>query len=287
MTMISIRRPPYSSAARCALFAQMLVILADWAISRCPHLTPFLSRINQSSQANNPSPYVGYQNQPRSQESPGAYGGYYGNRNGHGRPDSYYDSAGAPPNPNGRRVGVVPRNHSDPALYGHNGNQGIYPLHGQQASYDTVGSASNGSHATDQWGNSTDPSSENSSIDRVQATTKPDLGEAYGFNGFGGAPQFQGPILEEHGQGSPAYGQPGYGRAPAANGNGNGYPYRGNGSAPPPPPHKDDRPPRVPVKLGAPAPGARRQLPVGNRPPPPVAPEKRRSWLKRTFSRGS
>jgi hypothetical protein len=72
----------------------------------------------------------------------------------------------------------------------------VYPSHGYQQSYDTVTTASGtGSHGTEQWGNSTDPSSENSSLDRINQVAKPDLGEVYGFSGFGGAPQFQGPIL--------------------------------------------------------------------------------------------
>lgn len=195
----------------------------------------------------------------------------------HSRPDSIIDNYGHAPSQygSGRRFG--PRNHSDPALYGHNNTQGVYPSHGHQQSYDTVASASNGSHATDQWGNSTDPSSENSSIDRVQTAPKSDLGEAYGFNGFGGAPQFQGPILEEHGQGAPGYGHPGYGQSQVAAGN--GPPYQGN-AAPAPPPHAPpkDTGPKVPIKLGSSA--------VGSRPPPPVDTDKRKSWLKRRFSKG-
>lgn len=194
------------------------------------------------------------------------------------RPDSIIDNYGNVPNQygSGRRFG--PRNHSDPALYGQNSTQGVYPSHGHQQSYDTVASASNGSHATDQWGNSTDPSSENSSIDRVQTVPKPDLGEAYGFNGFGGAPQIQGPILEEHGQGAPGYGHPGYGQSQVAAGN--GHPYQGNG-APAPPPHAPpkDAGPRVPIKLGTSA-------AVSSRLPATVETDKRKSWLKRRFSKG-
>lgn len=197
---------------------------------------------------------------------------------GNSRPDSFIDNYGNPSNQNasGRRFGP-PRNHSDPALYGHNNAQGIYPSHGHQQSYDTVASASNGSHATDQWGNSTDPSSENSSIDRVQTAPKPDIGEAYGFNGFGGVPQFQGPILEEHGQDAPGYGQPGYGQSQLTHGN--GFPYQGN-QVPVPPPHAPpkDTEPRVPINLG--------DSPVGSRAPPSVDTDnKRRSWLKKRFSK--
>lgn len=223
---------------------------------------------------------TGYQAQQR---SPADGGEYYGNHISHSRPDSIIDNYGNAPNQlgSGRRFG--PRNHSDPALYGNNNTQGVYPSHGHQQSYDTVASASNGSHATDQWGNSTDPSSENSSIDRVQTAPKPDLGEAYGFNGFGGAPQIQGPILEEHGHGAPGYGHPGYGQSQVAAGN--GHPYQGNGG-PAPPPHASpkDPGPRVPIKLGSSSVGG--SSTVGNRPPPTVDTDKRKSWLKRRFSKG-
>ncbi|KAF6230185.1 hypothetical protein HO133_004524 [Letharia lupina] len=225
--------------------------------------------------------FSGYQAQQ--QRSPADGGGYYGNRMSHSRPDSIMDNYGNAPNQHGSGRRFGPRNHSDPALYGHNNTQGVYPSHGHQQSYDTVASASNGSHATDQWGNSTDPSSENSSIDRVQTAPKPDLGEAYGFNGFGGAPQIQGPILEEHGHGAPGYGHPGYGQSQVAAGN--GHPYQGNG-APAPPPHAPpkDAGPRVPIKLGSSAVGMRSA--VGSGPPPAVDTDKRKSWLKRRFSKG-
>ena len=218
-------------------------------------------------------------------------GGYYGNRHGGSRPESYVENHAYPQsqhgNANGNGYGrkFIPKNFSDPALYGHANGQAVYPSHGHQQSYDTVASASNGSHGTDQWGNSTDPSSENSSIDRAQPTTKSDLGETYGFNGFGGGPQFQGPILEEHGQGAPGYGQPGYGQERIAAGN--GYPYQGNGVPPAPPPHASlgDRATRAPIKLGEAS--APNEVPsVSRRPPPPVENEKRKSWLRRRFSRG-
>ena len=219
------------------------------------------------------------------QRPPGDGGGYYGNRHSIVRPDSYIDNYAPPPTNHygqGRRFG--PRVNSDPALHGqtsHSG-QGVYPSHVYQQSYDTVASSSgNGSHATDQWGNSTDPSSENSSIDKIPQAPKPDIGEAYGFNGFGGAPQFRGPILEEHGQGYPAYGQPGYGQQ--QNATGAGYQHSGNGLGPPaPPPHlpHKETSSRVPIKLGnsPSAAGTTRATSNANS-------EKRKSWLKRRFSR--
>ena len=209
------------------------------------------------------------------------------------RPESYYDNGTAPGTPyyggGSRRFG--PRNNSDPALYGNNINSqaGVYPSHVQQPSYDTVGTLSNGSHITDQWGNSTDPSSENSSIDRAQQASKSDVGEIYGFSGFGGGPHIQGPILEEHGQGAPGYGQPGYGQSQMSNGN--GYAFQGNSVPPkvpahggPMPPPKESAPPRVPIRLGANNPGASRGASGG--PPLPPKTEKRKSWLGKRFSRG-
>lgn len=215
------------------------------------------------------------------QRGPVDSGGYYGNRMG-SRPDSYIDTNGNSPvqNNHGRRFGPGHRVSSDPVMYGNNNRGGVYPSHGYQQSYDTVASASvNGSGATEQWGNSTDPSSENSSIDRVPQATKPEVGEAYGFSGFGGTPQFQGPILEEHGSESPAYGQPGYGQShPSMTG---GMPFQGNGAAPPaPPPHgiQPQSAPRVPIKLGGSG-----QIPTS--PSSTTNSEKRKSWLKRRFSK--
>lgn len=209
------------------------------------------------------------------QRSPIDGRGQNGNRMS-SRPSSYVE------NNHGRRFGPGHRIASDPVLYGRN-SQGVYPSQGYQQSYDTVASASvNGSGGTDPWGNSTDPSSENSSIDRVQQAPKPDLSEQYGFSGFGGAPQYQGPILEEHGQDSPGYGQPGYGQSHTTAGG--GFPFQGNGVPPPPPPPHQRSPkhnaPRTPIKLGGSA------APVQASPPPPASSEKRRSWLKRRFSKG-
>lgn len=199
------------------------------------------------------------------------------------RPDSYIDNYSNPPNQyqtnQGRSARLSQRIVSEPGVYGRN-NQAVYPSHGHQQSYDTVTSASGtGSHATDQWGTSTDPSSENSSIDKIQQVSKADLGEEYGFNGFGGAPQFRGPILEEHGLDAPAYGQPGYGQAQMSLSN--GYPYQGNSGRPPPPSHKETAP-RVPIKLGNASGPKGEAIHVQ-----PQAVEKRKSWLKRRFSKSN
>ncbi|KAL8774678.1 MAG: hypothetical protein Q9209_000617 [Squamulea sp. 1 TL-2023] len=206
-------------------------------------------------------------------------GGYYGNRTSMGRPDStYVDNNGGNFNQPGYGRRFNNRADSDPVLYGTN-NQGVYPTHGYHQSHDTVASASgNESHNTDPWGNSTDPSSENSSIDRIQHGPKPDPVETYGFNGFGGAPQFQGPILEEHGVDDRAYGEAiDYGQPQKL---GNGFPIHSrNAVPPPPPPHASTKPNpvKVPIKLGN-SPTKEGSSPNGNT-------TKRKSWLKRRFSR--
>lgn len=190
----------------------------------------------------------------------------------------------------GRKFG--PRTHSDPVLHGKN-SQGVYPTHGYQQSYDTVTSSGSGagSGGTDQWGNSTDPSSENSSVDKIQQAPKqPDLAEIYRFPGFGGAPQLQvqGPIMEELIQGAPAYGQPGYGQSQGRSGL--GYAYQGNDVAPPPPPHAPpyvppkDNGPRVPIKLGV-SNGVSNNGGRGNNGSRSDVGGKRTSWIKRRFSK--
>ncbi|KAL8842423.1 MAG: hypothetical protein Q9170_000551 [Blastenia crenularia] len=228
------------------------------------------------SRADTVDAFNGQRQRPQQRYGGEASVGHNNNRMSIGRPDSYIDSYGGSPNQpgSGRRIGQ--RVTSDPVQYGTN-SHGLYPAHGYHQSFDTVASASgNESHNTDPWGNSTDPSSENSSIDRVQAQ-KPDPTETYGFNGFGGAPQFQGPILEENGVNSPSYGQVGYGQ-PQGSMNGSPLHSRNGGlSAPPQHGASNQTSPRVPIKLG--------NLPGKGRPLPDAPAERRKSWLKRRFSK--
>ncbi len=149
---------------------------------------------------------------------------------------------------------------------------------------------------TDQWGNSTDPSSENSSVDRVQAAQtsapapppKPDLAEVYGFNGFGETPALQSPgygdVLDQYG-GSPSGPSRPYEADKAMAG-----PYGGvSADTPPPPvpPHhapQDRAPgPRLPIKLGGGASNPAATVEPSTARPGPG--EKRKSWFKR-FSKG-
>ena len=226
-------------------------------------------------------------------------GGYYGSRTPVPRPDTrpdsyYYDGYGAgPPPPPRHRYGQ--RLNSDPGLSRYaNPNQGVYPSHGYHQSHDTVNTGmSNGSESTGQWANSTDPSSENSSIDRVNPpSAKPEPQETYGLTGFGGGPNFQGPILEEYGSGShgAAYPVPSVGRVPGQNISG----------ALPGQQQYYDIPPTAPPKAGQPQ-GQRKLMKLNSGPEiypsqKGVAPsrseldhtpsEKRKSWFKRRFSKG-
>jgi len=188
------------------------------------------------------------------------------------RPESYYTdagNAGGPSNgyyPNRARY---PRTASEPHF---NNGQGVYPVPGNQQSYETVTTAS-GSGSSDPAGYSTDPSSENSSVDRV--TPLPPVkepGESYGFSGFGANPQIQPPgahLQEQYIANGPN----------GAQRQGNGNPNQG----PPPVPRKETPIARVPIKLNASSgnigPGG---LNPGQR---PGAGEKRKSWFGKRFSR--
>lgn len=213
-----------------------------------------------SGYASRRSSYYGGHDQNRYSQA----SGYYGSRQA--ARDSYFDSGHGMGGP----VGGPPRtrNHrmqSDPGWnrYSHGGN-GVYPSYGYQQSRDTVNTnGSNGSHSDP---NSADPGSDNSSFERPTPVSKPDLGEQYGFQGFGGAP-----ILEEYPNPSAPLNN-GYGvQQPQANG------YSGQNG--PPVPAKN-----APIKLGqptgAPANGAARPAVLQRQ-----NTEKRKSWFKRRFSK--
>jgi len=223
------------------------------------------------------------------------------------RPDSYVDPYGnpqSPPMPPGRGR-FSQRMNSDPSGYGMgNGNQNLppnnpyqYPPYqqsrGSLGSGLGGGSASGGSYNTDPWGNSTDPSSENSSLDRIKA----DSNEMVGGQGA-------------YGQSGQPYTNNSYGQMPNHNGfghgsNGNGVP-NGNafygqhsslqnvmssgdedqfgGSGPPLPalPPKDGVQVRLaPIQLNAPT----NYTPLGTKVANKEAGEKRKSWFRRSSSR--
>ncbi len=192
-----------------------------------------------------------------------------GRGNGMARPESYYTDAGnaGPSNgyyPNRARY---PRTATDPH---YNNGQGVYPIPGNQQSYENVTTAS-GSGSSDPAGYSTDPSSENSSVDRVTPlppTKEP--GESYGFSGFGANPQIQPPgaHLQEQYVANGANG---------AQRQGNGYPSQG----PPPVPRKETPMARVPIKLN----GSSGNVGPGGQNLQRPAVEKRKSWFGKRFSR--
>lgn len=173
------------------------------------------------------------------------------NRYASGNGGGYYGGQRAESMIGGPRRHPNARMSSEPMMYG----QRTHPQHAHQQSQDT------GSDSTGPWANSTDPSSENSSIDRIAPPAKP-YGEngmngyspnGYAHNGYG-PNGFQGPIPEEGGS------------------------YAMHGGAPP-----VQAPERRPIPLGnsgdTPLPPG--HLPSTKRPEQ----EKRKSWLSRRFSK--
>jgi len=175
------------------------------------------------------------------------------------RPESYYnngDNGAGPSNgyhPNRARY---PRTASEPQ-FGAGG--GVYPPNGNgnPQSYETVATGSGSS--ADPAGYSTDPSSENSSLERIAQLAPKDPSETYGLAGFGNTPQYG--LNEQYvSNGGPVQ-------------QGNGYQNQG----PPPLPRKESVP-RVPIKLGATSGNAvlEKKLSAG---------EKRKSWFGKRFSK--
>ncbi|KAF2426500.1 hypothetical protein EJ08DRAFT_699964 [Tothia fuscella] len=196
-------------------------------------------------------------------------GAYYNQRNGPNNRDSYYEGQ------NRQRYGV--RQHSDPALNRYNNGQGqgqgVYPQPNYGQSSATVNTGGSNGSASDQWHPSTDPSSENSSIERAKG------------EGHDGQQAHREPISEE---GRYTYGN-GNGNG---NGNGGGYhPGYMNGGAPPaPPPKNAPAAQRQVIKLGDGGSGSS-PMPLnassGNTGRAAYGGEenKRKSWLKRRFSK--
>jgi len=124
-----------------------------------------------------------------------------------------------------------------------------------------VTTASGSGSSPETIGYSTDPSSENSSVDRIAPLPKEPI-DNYGFNGFGNTPQYTlpGASLEQYG----------------AQRQQNVYPNQG-----PPPPRKEVGS-RVPMKLNATSGNAGR-APEAR----PSVGEKRKSWFGKRFSKNS
>lgn len=161
---------------------------------------------------------------------------------------------------------------------------------------------SNGYSSSEPWGNSTDPSSENSSVDRIHAPMKPEHGDAYGY--AQNAPERVSPrhdaIQEEYGHDGNGYTQGHYDPAytqqhvPASYG-ANGQPARPaqNGQTMPPSaaPGRQHQPQRNIIPLGGadrpPAPPPKHnKLQAQNPLQRQMSAEgKRKSWLSRKFSK--
>lgn len=217
---------------------------------------------------------LGYQqsNQSRGLQE----GGYYANRNSTYRPDSFIDQYTSPDVPapgQGRGMRTNMRMSSEPMFPGGRGQRAVYPSHGYQQSYDTVNSS--GSHQTDPYGNSTDPSSENSSLDRIHQLPKQNeqqqpVGDNHRFIGFGGNGQ-QYP-LENYSTGQGGYGRSGYANASPS------QPRYDAQERPPPPPKES---PRAPIKLNSQGTSSPLTRQVSDSP----TTDKRKSWFKRRFSK--
>jgi len=193
-----------------------------------------------------------------------------GRGNGMTRPDSYYNPADNPgPGSGGPSNGYFPnrarypRTASEPHF---NNGQNVYPVPGNQQSYETVTTASGSGSSADPAGYSTDPSSENSSVDRIAPQKDP--AETYGFNGFGNNPQYLPP-------GS------GINDLNGAQRQGNGYQHQG----PPPLPRKESAGPRVPIKLGTSSGNVLSK--ESSKEARPAAGEKRKSWFGKRFSKNA
>jgi hypothetical protein len=197
---------------------------------------------------------------------------YYGHHQA-GR-DSYDNGSGM-----GGPVGGPPRMRygnrmqSDPGWNNRHSVQngsanGVYPIHGLQQSRDTVNTnGSNGSHSDGPYSN--DRSSDNSSFERAVPVQRPqppahhDMGEQYGYNGYGKSSQ-----MDPYGQGP-------------SNGNRYSPPAQMNNGPPPPPKHMT---PPAPIKLnnsGGPPPAETGRPAVLSK----NSDDKRRSWFKRRFSK--
>ncbi|PYH47924.1 uncharacterized protein BP01DRAFT_372085 [Aspergillus saccharolyticus JOP 1030-1] len=145
--------------------------------------------------------YYGAPNGGHSSRAHHDQNGYPNGRGTYSRPDSYVE------NGNGQADNYYPYNQGGgsgrprpPRQTRMNTEQNGYSQHAYQKSYDNVtaasgsGSGSNG----EAWGNSTDPSSVNSSMDQFQQQQQQQqyqqqqMAESVGFQGFGAGPNLEG-----------------------------------------------------------------------------------------------
>jgi hypothetical protein len=204
------------------------------------------------------------------QQRRGPSGGYYGRNSSYGfRPENFIENGQGPNQYQGNR-GM--RNGS----YGMNGEYNS-PTHSHQLSYETMTSGSEENAKT------TNPSSVNSSSDHIQPYRKP------GENGY------EGSQMTSYGSNATSstitpYGRPSFLQNGNGNGNAlmlnfnappNGYAGMQNGNGPISPPLANN--PRVPIKLNN---SSLTTEQVAAETAPFSAPkEKRKSWIKRRFSK--
>ncbi|KAJ9669051.1 hypothetical protein H2201_000877 [Coniosporium apollinis] len=192
-------------------------------------------------------------------------GGYYGNQVGV-RESFVENSYGGPPMAGPSKNRFSQRLQNEPPINGYGNRQGVYPTHVPQLSRDTVNTGE--SSQSEPWGNSTDPSSENSSIDKVASMTRVmEPNDPYVYNNYGGPVNAPGPAGP------------------------NGHLPQSMSSAPPAVPAHGAPPNRsAPIKLG----GAGFPQPLnstsGNATlvktrSPSGTQDKRKSWFKRRFSK--
>jgi hypothetical protein len=162
------------------------------------------------------------------------------------------------------------RNGSSPMISGSN-PENVYPSHGYQPSYDNI-TTGGGSYGTDTRGTSTDPSSQNSSVDRFP--TKP---EEYSGDNNQGIGYSNGPFSpvspvysseQTYWKGANGRPQAPYGRNEYVNGNASNHQIQ----TPAVPQKKATQP--APIKLD-----------TGTNAGSSPIPLKRQSWLKRRFSK--
>jgi hypothetical protein len=157
-----------------------------------------------------------------------------------------------------------PRTTTEPQ---YNHGHGVYPAPGNQPSYETVTTASGSGSSSEPAGYSTDPSSDNSSLDRIAGAGMKESSENYGLDGFGANPQYLPP-----GNGLEPYMSNGAARQ------GNGY----MSHVPPPVPQKGGSATlRKPIKLGTTSGNAGPAIPA------PAPADKRKSWFGRRFSKAT
>ncbi|CAD6504163.1 BgTH12-05898 [Blumeria graminis f. sp. triticale] len=178
---------------------------------------------------------------------------YYGPSPSPSMYHSSHDASAPGHNPHIGRIHQHPR-------FEMNGGNSVYPAHNIQTSYETVNSASGSASLTDP-NYSTDPSSENSSIDQINYSSQKDAAGSYSFNSRSDniSPPYQSTSMLQI----------------------QSIPRQGHGISRVMDDIKAKETPRVPIKLGS---SRNQDIPVLSVTSQPVT-EKRKSWFGKRFSR--